>query len=151
VNSSVQAASIVPFTQLSADLASGSAPNFAFLLPDAENDAHDCPTGGSLCPDSDKLAAADNWLKLNLDPLINNPSLTNSVFIVVFDEANASDLTHGGGHVAEVIAGAHVKSAFKSTTLYQHQSTLRLILELLSAADRPGVSGTAPAMNEFFQ
>jgi phosphatidylinositol-3-phosphatase len=151
VNSTVQKANIVPFTQLSGDLASGSAPNFAFLLPDAENDAHDCPTGGSLCPDSDKLAAADNWLKANLDPLINNPALANSVFIVVFDEANASDLTHGGGHVAEVIAGAHVKSAFKSTTLYQHQSTLRLILELLSTADRPGVSGTAPAMNEFFQ
>jgi hypothetical protein len=151
VNSTVQAANIVPFTQLTADLASGSAPDFAFLLPNAESDAHDCPTGGSLCPDTDKLAAADNWLKANLGPLINNPALANSVFIVVFDEANASDLTNGGGHVAEVVAGAHVKSAFKSTTLYQHQSTFRLILDLLSVTDHPGLSATAPAMNEFFQ
>lgn len=151
VNSTVQAANIVPFTQLSADLTAGSLPSFAFLLPDAENDAHDCPTGGSLCPDTDKLAAADNWLNANLDPLINDPALANSVFIVVFDEANASDLTNGGGHVAEVIAGAHVKSAFKSTALYQHQSTFRLILDLLSVTDHPGLSATAPKMSEFFQ
>ncbi len=89
VNSTVQRANIVPFTQISADLTASSVPNFAFLLPDAENEAHDCPTGGSLCPDNDKLAAADNWLKSNLAPLINNPAVANSVFIVVFDEANA--------------------------------------------------------------
>ena len=150
VNSSVLADNIVPFSQLSTDVSSGSLPQFDYLLPDAEHDAHDCPTGGSLCLDSDKLAAADNWLKANLAPLISNPTLANSVFIVVFDEALDIDVTHGGGRVAAVIAGAHVKPAFKSTTLYQHQSTLRLILELLAVADRPGLSATAPDMAEFF-
>lgn len=58
------------------------------------------PTGGSMCPDSDKLAAADNWLKANLDPLITNPALANSVFIVLFDEALDTDSTNGGGRVA---------------------------------------------------
>jgi acid phosphatase len=150
-NSSVLASNIVPFTQLASDLSAGTVPKFAYLLPNAENDAHDCPTGGSLCPDSDKLAAADNWLKANLDPLITNPALSNSVFIVLFDEALDSDVTNGGGRVAEVLAGAHVKTAFTSTTLYQHQSTLRLIMELLSVPDRPGLSATAPDMGEFFQ
>lgn len=51
----------------------------------------------------------------------------------------------------EVLAGAHVKPAFMSTTFYQHQSTLRLMLELLSVPDRPGLSATAPEMAEFFQ
>lgn len=97
---SVLASNIVPFTQLSSDLTSGAVPNFAYLLPNAENDAHDCPTGGSMCPDSDKLAAADNWLKANLDPLITNPALANSVFIVLFDEALDTDSTNGGGRVA---------------------------------------------------
>jgi hypothetical protein len=151
VNSSVLAANIVPFTQLSSDLSAGSTPNFAYLLPNAENDAHDCPTGGAACPDSDKLAAADNWLKANVDPLITNPALANSVFIIVFDEASASATANGGGHVAEVLVGAHVKPAFASTTLYQHQSTLRLMLELLSVPDRPGLSATAADMGEFFQ
>ncbi|MGH9571528.1 MAG: alkaline phosphatase family protein, partial [Candidatus Angelobacter sp.] len=151
VNSSPLAANIVPFSQLGTDVSSGNVPQLAYLLPDAENDAHDCPTGGGTCADSDKLAAADTWLKANLAPLMTNPALTNSIFIVVFDEALDSDVTHGGGHVAEVIAGAHVKSGFRSTTLYQHESTLRLILELLRVANRPGASGTAPPMNEFFQ
>jgi phosphatidylinositol-3-phosphatase len=151
VNSSAQAANIVPYAQLATDLAGGSVPQFAFLLPDAEHDAHDCPTGGSLCPDSDKLAAADNWLKANVAPLLANPALANSVFIVLFDEALTTDVTNGGGRVAAVIAGAHVKPGFASTTLYQHQSTLRLILELLTVADRPGASATAPDMGEFFQ
>lgn len=151
MNSSVLAANIVPFSQLASDLTSGTVPRFDYLLPDAEHDAHDCPNGGSLCLDSDKLAAADNWLKANLAPLISNPALANSVFIVVFDEALDTDLTNGGGRVAWVIAGAHVKPAFKSTTFYQHQSTLRLMLELLTVADRPGLSATAPDMGEFFQ
>lgn len=150
-NSSVLAGNIVPFAQLSSDLSANAVPNFVYLLPNAENDAHDCPSGIAGCPDRDKLAAADNWLKANLDPLITNPALANSVFIVLFDEAFDSDVTHGGGRVAEVLVGAHVKQAFTSTTLYQHQSTLRLILELLSVPDRPGLSATAPDMREFFQ
>jgi len=151
-NSSVLAANIVPLTQLASDLSANATPNFAYLLPNAENDAHDCPAGAAAtCPDSDKLAAADNWLKANLDPLITNPALANSVFIVLFDEALDSDVTHGGGRVAEVLVGAHVKPAFTSTTLYQHQSTLRLILELLSVSDRPGLSATASDTGEFFQ
>ncbi|HWG48929.1 MAG TPA: alkaline phosphatase family protein [Candidatus Acidoferrales bacterium] len=151
-NSSVLAANIVPLTQLASDLSANATPNFAYLLPNAENDAHDCPAGAAAtCPDSDKLAAADNWLKANLDPLITNPALANSVFIVLFDEALDSDVTHGGGRVAEVLVGAHVKPAFTSTTLYQHQSTLRLILELLSVSDRPGLSATASDMGVFFQ
>jgi hypothetical protein len=53
--------------------------------------------------------------------------------------------------VAWVMAGSHVKSAFKSTTFYQHQSTLRLVMDLLGVTDRPGNSATAATMQEFFQ
>jgi phosphatidylinositol-3-phosphatase len=151
VNSSTEASKIVPFDVLQTDLAAGVLPAFAFLLPNAENDAHDCPTGGSACPDADKLASADVWLRSNLDPLITTPSLLNSVFIVVFDEALDADTTHGGGKVAFVIAGTHVKTAYQSVALYQHQSTLRLILDLLRTSDHPGLSATAPPMLEFFQ
>jgi hypothetical protein len=53
--------------------------------------------------------------------------------------------------IAWVMVGSHVKSAFKSTTLYQHQSTLRLILDLLGVADHPGNAATAATIQEFFQ
>ena len=151
LGSSAETANLVPFTQISSDLSTGTLPNFAFIAPNAEDDAHDCPTGGSACLDTDKLAAADNWLKTNIDPLIKSPTLANSVFIIVFDESLDVDLVNGGGKVAMVMAGSHVKAGFKSTTLYQHQSTLRLILDLLRVADHPGNSATAPTMQEFFQ
>ena len=151
LGSSAESANLVPFTQLSADMTAGALPSFGFIAPNAEDDAHDCPTGGSVCLDTDKLAAADNWLKNNIDPLIKSPALANSVFIIVFDESLDVDLVNGGGKVAWVMAGSHVKSAFKSTTLYQHQSTLRLVMDLLRVTDHPGNSATAPTMGEFFQ
>ncbi|HEV7522865.1 MAG TPA: alkaline phosphatase family protein [Candidatus Angelobacter sp.] len=151
LNSSSETANMVPFTQLASDLSAGAVPNFAFIAPNAEDDAHDCPTGGSICLDSDKLTAADNWLKIHIDPLIQSPALANSVFIIVFDESLEVDLVNGGGKVAWVMAGSHVKTAFKSTTLYQHQSTLRLVMDLLRVADHPGNSATAATMQEFFQ
>jgi acid phosphatase len=68
----------------------------------------------------------------------------------VFDESAGSDSTHGGGHVAAVIISQKAKQAFQSTTLYQHQSTLRLMLKGLGITTLPGSSSTAPDMGEFF-
>ncbi len=151
LGSSAETANLVPFTQLASDMSAGALPNFAFIAPNAEDDAHDCPTGGSVCLDSDKLTAADNWLRTHIDPLIKSPTLANSVFIIVFDESLDVDLVNGGGQVAMVMAGSHVKAGFKSTTLFQHQSTLRLVLDLLRVTDHPGNSATAATMGEFFQ
>ena len=142
---------IVPFTELAADLNAGTLPNYAFIAPNAEDDAHDCPTLGTPCTDAQKLAAADTWLKTNIDSLINSPGLANSVFIIVFDEDESAVVSVNGGQVAMVMVGSHVKAGFKSTTLYQHQSTLRVIMDLLRVTDHPGNSATAPTMEEFFQ
>ena len=151
LNSSAEAANIVPFTQLAADVSAAAVPNFGFIVPNAEDDAHDCPDGTTNCTDAEKLAAADTWLKTNIDPLITNPALANSVFIITFDEGEATDTAGGGGHVATVIVGAHVKAAFQGATVFQHESTLRLVLDLLRVSDHPGKSATAAEMTEFFQ
>ena len=152
LGSSAETANLVPFTHIASDLGAGTLPNLAFIAPNAEDDGHDCPAGVTNCTDGQKLAAADTWLKNNIDPLINSPVLANSVFIIVFDEDESTTAPSGnGGQVAMVMAGSHVKSGFKSTTFYQHQSTLRLVLDLLRVADHPGNSAVAPAMGEFFQ
>jgi len=146
-----QAANMVPFTQFAADLKAGTLANFVYLLPDSRNDAHDCPNGAPTCPDDQMLAAADAWLKNNVDPLIKSPNFGNSVLIITFDESVDTDLANGGGQVATVVVGPHVKTGFRSSTFYQHQSVLRTILQLLSVSDMPGASATAPSMGEFFQ
>src|SRR5205823_2005806 len=144
--SSAQAANMVPFSQLSSDLNAGSLPNFVYILPHSQDDAHDCPGGGSSCSDDQELAAADAWLKANIDPVINSPKFGNSVLIITFDESLATDFTNGGGQVATVLVGPHVKTGFRSSTMYQHQSLLRTMLQLLSVGDMPGASAAANSM-----
>ena len=151
VSNTAQAANIVPFTQLQADMAANTLPNFAFIAPNTVDDAHDCPGQTSTCLDSAKLATADTWLKTNIDPLITSPAFANSVFIITWDEGDLTDVTNVGGQVATVLVGTHVKAGFRSTTFYQHQNTLRLVLDLLKVGDRPGASAVAGSMNEFFQ
>lgn len=136
-----QANNIVPFTQFSSDLASAALPDFSFIVPNAVDDAHD----GS-------LSAADQWLRTNIDPVIKSASFQNNgLLIVVFDESVLTDLAHVGGHVAMVLIGPNVKAGFQSTTFFQHQSTLRLVLSTLGVASFPGAASTAPDMGEFFK
>jgi hypothetical protein len=58
--------------------------------------------------------------------------------------------TDGGGHVADFIISPKAKHGYQSTNLYQHQSTLRLILHGLGVSSYPAATSTAPEMGEFF-
>lgn len=139
-NNSAQVKNLVPFTQFSADLPTANLPEYSFIVPNLCNDAHDCP-----------LAAADAWLKTNIDPVIQSPVFQkDGLLIIVFDEADTLDLTAGGGHVAAVIVSPLGKRGYKSIAFYQHQSVLRLTLEGLGVTKLPGDAATAPAMWEFF-
>jgi acid phosphatase len=71
---------------------------------------------------------------------------------VEFDEAATSDITNGGGHVSPVLWGPPVKVGYTQTssTLYQHQSMLRTVMDLLQLPNPPGAAATAPSMSEFF-
>ena len=136
--SPAQQQNLVPFSQFAADLAGGRLPNYAFVVPDLCNDAHDC-----------SLATADARLKSNIDPLVQSPSFQqDGLLIIVFDEAGG-DNTNGGGRVACVLAGGKVKRGFQSTTQYQHQSLLRLAAEALGVTP-PSAAASAPSMGEFF-
>jgi diaminopimelate epimerase len=76
--------------------------------------------------------------------------MQDSVLIYTWDESNINDLANGGGHVATIVVGAKARAGFQSTTMYQHQSTLKLTMQLLGMTDFPGAAATAPDMAEFF-
>jgi phosphatidylinositol-3-phosphatase len=140
VNSNVQMQHLTSMSQFSSDLANNVLPNFSFVVPNLLDDAHSGP-----------LQLADAWLQNNIAPLISNATFQkDGLLIIVFDEAAPSDTRHGGGHVAAVIISAKAKQGYQSTTLYQHQSVLRLILDGLGVSNLPGASSTAPEMGEFF-
>ncbi len=138
-------ATIWPFSQFATDLANDALPEFSFVVPDVDDDAH-----------NGTPKQADTWLQTNLvTPLSNSPAFQaggDGVLIVDFDEAADTDTTHGGGHIPAVMWGPNVQVGFKqaSSTVYQHQSMLRTMMEALGLSDPPGAAATAPSMSEFF-
>jgi hypothetical protein len=144
-NPQVANATIWPFSQFATDLANGTLPEFSYIVPDVDDDAH-----------NGTPQQADTWLQTNVVvPLSNSSAFQsggNGVLIVDFDEAADSDSTNGGGHVAPVLWGPNVKVGYMQTsaTLYQHQSMLRTIMEALQLTNPPGAAASAPSMAEFF-
>ncbi|HEU5336196.1 MAG TPA: alkaline phosphatase family protein, partial [Terriglobales bacterium] len=140
-NSSAQLQNLVPFTQFSADLANNQLPNFSYIVPNAKDDAHDCPNGTSNCSDGVRLSAADSWLKTNIAPLLASSAFQkDGLLVIVFDESFDIDAANGGGHVPMLVISPRAKSGYQSRTFFQHQSTLRLLLEATGAKGFPGAS-----------
>ena len=139
--SSTEAQNLVPFAQFSIDLANHRLSNYGFIVPNDSDNAHD-----------GTLAQADSWLQAKIDPLIMSSDFNSpggGLLIIVFDESFDSDTVNGGGHVAWVVVGPHVKKGFTSAASYQHESTLRFMSEAIGLTDFPGAAATAPDMEEF--
>ncbi|HEX6467281.1 MAG TPA: alkaline phosphatase family protein, partial [Terriglobales bacterium] len=153
LNNPGQAANLVPFSQFADDLANNRLPQYVFIVPNLLDDMHDCPGGaGTTCAVTDKETAGDNWLRANIGPLIESAGFKNDgLLVITFDEAENGDNTYGGGKVATILVSSRVKPGYKSTTLYQHESTLRLTLEALGVKIFPAKAANAPSMLEFFQ
>ncbi len=136
---------IWPFSQFGADLANGALPEFSFIVPDVDDDAHDGTP-----------QLADAWLRANvITPLSSSSAFASGgdgILIVAFDEAADTDTANGGGHVASVFWGPNVKIGYTqtSTTLYQHPSMLRTVMEALRLSNPPGDAAAAASMSEFF-
>ena len=148
----VKAANINAFTQLAADLSSGGLPNYSFIVPNARDDAHSCPAGMEDCPLAQRLQIADQWLQTNIAPLLGNAAFQQSGLLVIIFDESADDITNGGGHVAAILLGTHVRPGYiGNTTNYDHRSLLSLTMKALGVPNIPDGADAAPQMTEFFQ
>jgi phosphatidylinositol-3-phosphatase len=144
-NAAVADQVIWPFSQFAADLANGALPEFSYIVPDVDDDAH-----------NGTPQQADTWLQSNVViPLANQAAFQSGgdgLLIVDFDEAATSDTSYGGGHVAPVLWGPVVKAGYQQTssTIYQHQSMLLTMMDALGLTNPPAAAATAPPMTEFF-
>ncbi|MGA8108677.1 MAG: alkaline phosphatase family protein [Acidobacteriaceae bacterium] len=134
-----------PFTQFAADAANNALPEYSFIVPNIDDDAH---TGTP--------QQADSWLQANVvNVLAKNAAFQSGgdgVLVVDFDEGDLSDTAHVGGHIAPVLWGPIVKAGYQqgSATVYLHESMLRTTMELLGLSNPMGAAATAPDMAEFF-
>lgn len=113
--------SVVPLTQLNADLASGALPDFVFIVPNLCNDAHDCG-----------VDVADTWLDHWVPPLMHTPAYAEGGLIVLtWDEGQGEhtccELPTGGGRIATVLISPWVKQGFEDNTPYTTYSLLKTI------------------------
>jgi len=144
-NTSVANQVLWPFSQFAIDLANGALPEFSYIVPDVNDDAH-----------NGTPQQADSWLQSNVvTPLSHQPAFQpggDGLLIVDFDEAATSDTAYGGGHVSPVLWGPIVKPGYQQTsnTVYQHQSMLRTMMEALGLPNPPAAAASAPDMSEFF-
>jgi phosphatidylinositol-3-phosphatase len=137
---------LVDFSQLATDITDHSLPQYGFIVPNEYHDGHTIDPVTNLDP----LAEADQWLQGNIEPLIESADFqSGGLLIITFDEGG--DDQHGGGQVATVLVSPQFsKRGYQSPTFFQHQSTLRLMLEGLAVAHYPGAALGAPEMGEFF-
>jgi phosphatidylinositol-3-phosphatase len=138
--------SVVPLTQLDADIAAGTLPNFIFITPNECNDAHSCD-----------VKTADVWLGQFNQKLIPALDATQQPYLLIltWDEGQGNHSCCGlpaeaGGRVATVLISPQAKNGFQDDTPYTHYSLLKTIAAswtlpfLGHAADESNVLITAP-------
>ena len=105
-----------PFTDFPADFS--QLPTVSIVVPNQDNDMHD-----------GTIAAADAWLRTNLDAYARWAVSHNSLFIVTFDEC-AGGKPVSTTPIATVIVGAHVPPRTVLTARVTLYSLLRMLLEM---------------------
>jgi phosphatidylinositol-3-phosphatase len=122
--------SVVPLTELSTDLAGGTLPNFAYIMPNLCNSLHDASVINPLC----SLDTADDWLGIVFQKLQKGLDATGETYLIVvtWDEGTTAASCCGlsksaGGRVATLLISPQAKSGFQDNTPYTHYSLLKTI------------------------
>jgi acid phosphatase len=146
-----QAVKSVPFSQMATDFDNGKTVNYAYITPDADDDAHN----GS-------LQAADEWLQNHVPAILARPEFGSGgdgILLIVWDEADltndnrcsATVLEGCGGHTASVVIGPQVKTGYKSTVTYHNENVLSTVCAAMGLSTCPGAAQNAAPMADFFK
>ena len=141
----------VPYSQLALDIALGTTPNFAYITPNGNEDAHD----GS-------LQSADHWLQDNVPAILAPPEFApggDGILFIAWDEGTLSsdnrcsstDSTGCGGRVANLVIGPQVKPGYQSTITYHSENVLKTVCAAMGLSPCPGAAQDAAPMSDFFE
>lgn len=114
------------FQDLATDIAGGTLPKLAFVIPNQCNNTHDC-----------SVATGDAWLAANMPSMIQAVGPTGFV-ILTWDE----DDNYHNNHILTVFAGGLVKSGYVTYRTINHYTVLRTICDAL------GIESFGAAVNE---
>ncbi|UWZ85472.1 alkaline phosphatase family protein [Occallatibacter riparius] len=140
----------VPFWQMAADFADNNTPNYAYITPGPDTDAH-----------NGTLPAADQWLQDNVPAILARPEFSpggDGILFIVWDEGNlytddrcsATKKKGCGGRTATLVLGPRVKPGYQSTVTYQNANVLSTVCAAMGLAHCPGAAKDADPMSDFF-
>jgi acid phosphatase len=123
-----------PYSDLAVDIAAGTLPNLAFVIPNNCDNSHD----GGACT----AAFADTWLASHIPAMLGAVGRRGLV-ILTWDEDDGTSVNH----ILTVFAGAPVIPGVVSGQVISHYTVVRAICEMLgvapigAAASQPGITG----------
>lgn len=140
----------VPLPQLAADFAQGKVVNYAYITPDAGEDAH-----------SGSLQVADQWLQTNVPAILARPEFRpggDGILFIVWDEGSlyndhrcSATVPLGcGGRTANLVIGPQVKPGYKSTVTYHNENVLKTVCAAMGLDKCPGAAQNAAPMDDVF-
>lgn len=139
----------MPYAQLATDMSNNATPNYAYITPNLQHDAHD-----------GTRAQADDWLSQKVPKILARPEFQSGgdgLLFIVWDEGTLTDYrcsgsvaTGCGGRIATLVIGPRVKRNYKSQVLYHHQNLLRTVCDALGFATCSGAGAFAQPMSDFF-
>lgn len=170
VNDPAQRNNLVPLDPyFQQDIANGALPEYSYIVPDSDEDAHD-----------GTLAQADQWMQANLPQLLASPQFQqDGLLLVVWDEGTLDPLGNfsqnddrgealdpaelvynpadpdtiwaiPGGRTPTLVIGPNIKPAFQSVSFYNAQNLLRTTCDALALSACPGKGATSVPMSDFF-
>ncbi len=120
-----------PASRLAEDLQSGALADYVFVTPDLCNDMHDrCGSARS------REAGGDEWLRVNLPPILDFADRNDGVVFLVWDEGSLSDSV-----LPFYAFGPAVKPAYAASGTFTHRSMLRSIETMFGLPILPTVKG----------
>jgi hypothetical protein len=145
-----QADKSVPYSQMAADFDAGLTVNFAWVTPDAIEDAH-----------SASLKLADDWLRNHVPAILARPEFQpggDGILFIVWDESElyndnrcSATVSQGcGGRTATLVVGPNVKGGYISTVTYHNENVLATVCAAMGLSTCPGAAQTAAPMADFF-
>ena len=141
----------VPYSQLATDITNGKTPNFVYITPDSDEDAH-----------NGTLASADQWLQDHLPAILALPEFApggDGLLFIVWDEGTLSTdnrcsatISSGcGGRTANLLIGPQIKSGYKSPITYHNENVLKTVCASMGLSPCPGAAANATPMADFFK
>jgi phosphatidylinositol-3-phosphatase len=145
-----QSLNSVPYTQLATDITNHTTPNYAYITPNVDEDAHD-----------GTLAEADQWLQQELPAILALPEFQpggDGLLFIVWDEGDLGTdgrcsprlQSNCGGRVATLVVGPQVKPKFTSSVTYTHANLLRTVCDAMEFTSCPAEGSWAAPMSDFF-